>query len=262
MKIAAFQFAPVPGDAAANTAKVEAALRSAAEKNIKLVGLPEMWPTSFAFGDEGRALDATERAVERICTLSKELSLVIVGSALARSGGAKPYNSAHVVDGGSVIYQYAKTHLFLPTREDAIFSFGEHKPEVVATSAGRIGVVICYDVRFPEICRGALLNSAEIVVVPAQWAVERVLQFRALIAGRAVENQCTYLGVNRTGSEIGPFGNLIQFPGRSILANALGEIAAEGDANEGLVAAETDLDREAALRRMIPCSKTRRPELY
>ncbi|MBI3819379.1 MAG: carbon-nitrogen family hydrolase [Planctomycetes bacterium] len=262
MRIAAFQFSPIPADAAGNLAIVEDALRRAAAANVKLIGLPEMWPTSFAFGAAERAVEASERALDAICKLSKQLGIVIVGSALARSGIEKPYNSAHVVDGGEVIYKYAKTHLFLPTREDSLFQAGASAPAVVETSAGRVSAVICYDLRFPEICRGAFTNQADVVVVPAQWAGERMLQFRALIAGRAVENQCAYIGINRTGSETGPLGNTLHFPGRSLVADAFGEIAAEAGPADELLVADVDFDRQRALRRLIPCEKSRRPDLY
>lgn len=262
MRIAAYQFAPVPGDAAANAASVESALRAAAAENIKLLALPELWTVSFAFTDAGAATAASARAVADICKLSKELGIVVAGSGLEQSGADRPYNCAHVISDGKVILQYSKSHLFPPTREDAVFMPGGEHPGAVDTPAGRVSMVICYDLRFPEICRYAFLENAEIVIVPAQWAVEREPQFRALIAGRAVENQCIYLGVNRTGTETGPLGNLLRFPGCSIISNAFGETLALGGSEPGLVAAEIDLERQAALRRMIPCAKSRREDLY
>ncbi|HKE00063.1 MAG TPA: nitrilase-related carbon-nitrogen hydrolase [Planctomycetota bacterium] len=262
MILAAFQFAPAPGDAARNAAAVERGLRAAAAKGARLVALPELWPTSFAYGDLKAALASTQRALESARAVSRELGLVVVGSALADSGRARPLNLGHVIDRGDVLARYAKAHLFTPTHEDKGFEAGEALPPVVETSAGLVSIAICYDLRFPELCRAAFLGGAEIVVVPAQWAAERFEQWRALVIGRAVENQCVFVGANRTGSETTPGGAEATFPGRSLIADGHGEVLAEGGDGEELVAADVDLARLAALRRLIPCRKDRRPDVY
>ncbi len=262
VRVAAFQFSPVAADAERNADAVERGLREAAASGVRLVGLPELWPTSFAFGDPARAIEATDRALQRVRALSRELGLVVVGSGLAASGRERPLNLGHVVDRGDVVARYAKVHLFTPTHEDRGFEAGDALPPVVETSAGCIAMVVCYDLRFPELCRAAFLGGAEIVVVPAQWAAERFEQWRALLIGRAVESQCVWIGVNRTGSENAPAGAEVVFPGRSLVADGHGVVAAEGGDGEELVIAEVDLARHAALRRLIPCRKDRRPDVY
>src|SRR5262245_59747253 len=116
--LAAFQFAPAPGDVARNAAAVERGLRAAAAKGARLVALPELWPTSFAYGYLKAALASTQRALESARAVSRELCLVVVGSALADSGRARPLNLGHVIDRGDVLARYAKAHLFTPTHED------------------------------------------------------------------------------------------------------------------------------------------------
>ncbi|HKE01943.1 MAG TPA: nitrilase-related carbon-nitrogen hydrolase, partial [Planctomycetota bacterium] len=186
MIVAAFQFAPVPANPDRNADSVEKGLREAASRGARVVGLPELWPTSFAFGDVGAALAGTERALARVRALSRELGIVVVGSALAESGRERPLNLAHVVDGGEIVARYAKVHLFTPTHEDKAFEPGDRLPTVVETSVGRISTVVCYDLRFPELCRVCFLGGADVVIVPAQWAAERFEQWRALLIGRAV----------------------------------------------------------------------------
>jgi len=262
MIVAAFQFEPAPGDVSKNLASVERGLREAAARGARVVGLPEIWPTSFAYGDLPRALTETERAIQRVRELSRELGLVVVGSAIAPSGSASPLNLGHVIDGGDVVARYAKVHLFTPTHEDKGFVAGDALPTVVETSVGAVSMVICYDLRFPELCRACFLGGADLVIVPAQWAAERFEQWRALVIGRAVESQCVYVGVNRTGCEKTPTGAIVQFPGRSVIANGHGEVEAEGGADEQVVIADVDFARHAALRRLIPCRRDRRPDVY
>jgi predicted amidohydrolase len=260
--VAAYQFSPVPADPARNAASVERGLREAAARGAKIVGLPEMWPTSFAHGSLASALEGTERAIQRVRELSAELGLVVIGSGPADSGRDRPLNLAHVVDRGDVVARYAKVHLFTPTHEERGFEAGRAMPPVVETSAGRVSVVVCYDLRFPELCRPALLGNVDVVLVPAQWAAERFEQWRALVIGRAVENQCVYVGINRTGREPTPSGAMVSFPGRSIVADGHGAVVAEGGAGEELVIAEVDFERHRALRRLIPCIRDRRPDVY
>jgi predicted amidohydrolase len=260
--VAAFQFAPEPENAQRNATIVERGLREAAARGARVVGLPEMWPTSFVFGPVSRALEGTAAALDRLRAVSKELHLVVVGSALGDSGREKPLNLGHVIDNGDIVSSYAKVHLFTPTREERAFSAGSAAPTVVDTSAGRLAMVICYDLRFPELCRTAFLGDADLVVVPAQWAADRFSQWRALVAGRAVESQCVYVGVNRTGRESTPAGAIVEFPGHSLIADGHGAFAAEGGEEEQLVVADVDLTQHRALRRLIPCKRDRRPEVY
>lgn len=267
VKIAAFQFSPEPfasgpDSAARNIHKVCSAAARAGDSGAALLVLPELWATSFAFGDPEAALRENSRALDAIAAASAKAGLVITGSLLTKGAGHAPRNTAHVVDRGRVVAMYHKTHLFTPTKEEIVFESGDEGPVVVETTAGRMGVVICYDIRFPELCRSLFLQEVEILAVPAQWAAERTLQFRALTAGRAVENQCVVVGVNRTGSETTAPGNTIQFPGGSLVATAFGEIASEAGPDEMLLFANVDLERQRALRRLIPCARDRRPDLY
>lgn len=262
MRVAAFQFAPLPADPDANARRAEEGLREAAARGARIVGLPEMWATSFAFGDAAEALAGTQRALERVRRVSRELDLVVVGSALGDSGKPRPLNLGHVIDRGELAATYAKVHLFTPTREERSFEAGAELPPVVETSAGRVSLVICYDLRFPELCRACFLGEADVVLVPAQWAAERFEQWRALVLGRAVECQCVFVGINRTGAELAAAGGEVTFPGRSLVADGHGAVLAEAGAEEGVVVAEADFARHRALRRLIPCRRDRRPEVY
>ena len=280
MRVAALQFDVREGEPEANLAAVERGLRDAAERGVALVVLPELWPTSFpgSGGTSETAADpdrfaATARALERLAELTRELELVVAGSAYGPpepggpgdSGdrGGLPTNRLHVFDRGALVLAYDKLHLFSPTAEGEQFRAGEEPPPVVDTSAGRLAGLVCYDLRFPELARHAFRAGAELLVCPAQWPDPRGPHWRALTVGRAVENQCVVVGANRTGQAIVGRRELeLRFPGNSIVASPHGEVLAEGRGAAGLVLAEVDLEVVRRLRRRVPVARDERRDLY
>ena len=266
MRVAALQLDVRRGDVEANLARVEALLREARARDVALVCLPEMWPTSFPTGDgpgEG-ALERTAAALERVRELSRELELVVAGSAFGPSPDPlRPTNRFHLLDHGELVARYDKVHLFSPTAEHESFTPGTHPPPVVTTTAGRVSAATCYDLRFPELARVAFRGGAELLLVPAQWPSPRAAHWRALCIGRAVEGQLVVVAANRTGTEtVGRRGLELDFPGNSLVVSPHGEVLAEGRGEEGLVVAEVDLALARELRVRVPVAKDERRELY
>lgn len=266
MRVAAFQFDVRRGDVDANLEAVRAGLEHAAAQGVELVGLPEMWPTSF---DEASAerLEQSERAVELLGRWSSELDLVVAGSAFGSPGGGSsgpaPTNRLHVFDRGELVLAYDKVHLFSPTAESETFSAGTEPPRAAETAAGRLAGAVCYDLRFGPLTRECFLEGAEVLVCPAQWPRPREGHWRALLRGRAVENQCVVIGANRTGSErVGRRELELEFPGNSLVVGPDGAVLAEGKGQSGLVTAEVELASVRRLRRRVPVVKDQRPAVY
>lgn len=270
MHAAALQFDVRAGAPAHNLAELERGLRAAHARGIELVVLPEMWPTSFPAAaleaDElSQWLAASKAGLARLRELSKELGLAVCGSALARSesSGELPRNRLSLWDRGEEVLRYDKLHLFTPTAEHAQFSAGSAPPPVVATRFGRIGALLCYDLRFGELFAHLHRARAELVLVPAQWPDARASQWRALLLGRAVEAQAFVIGANRCGeAALGRRGEALRFPGNSLIAHPSGEALAEGAGELGLVAAHFELAEARKLRVRVPIDKDRRAELY
>jgi predicted amidohydrolase len=268
VRIAALQFDVRRGDVAANLERVEAGLREAAGRGVALVALPEMWPTSFVELEHGTDwLAPTERALERVRELSRELDLAVCGSAFARPDGAAPgalpRNRLTVHDQGRVALEYDKVHLFTPTGEKESFSAGGAPPGTVSVRGVRLSGLVCYDLRFAPLLRAPWLDAAELLVAPAQWPAARSSHWRALLLGRAVEHQAVVLGANRTGRDVaGRRGLELHFPGDSLIAGPDGKALAEGDGRDGLVVAELDLDAVRRLRREVPVRRDERPAAY
>ena len=255
MRVAAFQFDVRRGEVAANLAAVEHGLREAADRDVELVLLPEMWPTSFVSdADDARWLMESEAAVARSAELSRELGLVVAGSAFAAGApGERLRNRLSVFDGGELVLAYDKVHLFSPTAENLGFSAGGVAPPTALVRGLRLSGVVCYDVRFSPLLRAPYEDGAELLLVPAQWPEARGTHWKALLAGRAVEHQAFVLGANRTGEDtIGRRRLELRFPGNSLVVSPHGKVLAEGAGEDGLVVGDLDLEAVRDLRRLVP----------
>ncbi len=267
MRVAALQF-DVTDDHVANLAHLERALGLAAEREVDLVLLPEMWPGSFPKGREGvEARVALDRdSCERVRALTSSLGLGVAGSALALEDG-RLTNRMELFDGGASLLRYDKVHLFSPTAEQEVFDAGVEAPRVVSTRFGRVSGGVCYDLRFPEVFRPAFRSGVEVLLVSAQWPTPRRDHWVALCIARAIENQCFVVACNRTGTaEIGRRRRLLEFPGDSLVVSPLGEVLAaaprDAEAPDGLVVADCDLDVARRFRTRVPVQKDELPVLY
>ena len=267
MLVAAYSFDVLRGEVDQNLDQVEAALREAASLGCRLVVLPEMWTTSFL--DWGSALHtelqvASDRALERVQALSRELDLVVAGTAPAQRSEGLPFNRLTIFAAGQRVLEYDKVHLFSPTAEELNFSAGSAPPALAAIEQmPPLSGAICYDLRFAETLAPAVRLGAELLVVPAQWPITRVSHWRALLLGRAVEYQSFLVASNRTGTELlGRSQRELLFPGHSMIVDPHGQILAEGGAEPGLITAEVDFEVARRLRIRVPIAKDRRENLY
>lgn len=263
MRAACFQF-DVTRDVARNVASVERGMRRARELGVELVVVPEMWPTSFAAaGDDVEGLlGETRSALEHVAKLARELDLAVCGSALGRTRSL-PTNRWTLDDGGVERAAYDKVHLFRPTAEDESFSAGAMPSPVVECRGARIGGIVCYDLRFPEVARALFRARADVIAVSAQWPSARLSHWRALCIGRAVEAQAFVVACNRVGTAvIGRREMTLEFPGASLIVDPDGRVLAEGGGAEELVAAEIELDLARRMRVRVPVEKDERRDLF
>ena len=236
-------------------------IMAATSAGAQLIVLPEMWTTSFVEEITDDLVKEAEDAEEQMLRLSSDLDLVIVGSSL-ESVGNQHFNRAVVMDHGQVLGAYRKVHLFSPNAESRQISPGS-EPLVVNSSVGRIGLLVCYDIRFPELVRYYFHKDVQLLVVPAQWPEARSLHWRTLLQARAIENQLFVVGCNRTGLEPSlKTGESLHFPGDSRIVDPMGEILAAGAGEDCPVVAEIELRKVRTMRRILPVCKDQRPKLY
>ncbi|MBW2109644.1 MAG: carbon-nitrogen family hydrolase [Deltaproteobacteria bacterium] len=243
------------GDVKKNLAVAQRRIAALSDRGARLVLLPEMWSTGFSY-DRLESLCATTPGVlEALLRLSEDRALTIIGSMPERQSG-HIYNTAYIVDRGAVAARYSKVHLFSPTGEDRFFRAGA-KAVMANTTLGPIGLMICYDLRFPELCRTVVLRGAHMVAVVAQWPQARIGHWDALLRARAVENLVFVFGANRCGRD----GELV-FGGHSRIVSPWGVVLARGRGRPESLLASIDITLVRDARRQIPCLKERVPEAY
>jgi predicted amidohydrolase len=258
---ACVQFDVRRGDVAGNLARAEAGIADAAKNGARLCVLPEMWSTSFLPSYDAAQIAAAAAAETRIAELSKQHAMTILGSGPESRDGAI-FNCATLYDCGETKGSYRKVHLFSANAEHRHHRGGD-EPLVVDTSAGRIGVMIGYDLRFPDLARYYFRKGAEILIVPAQWPEARSQHWRTLLRARAIENILFVIGSNRTGHDVSLKSEEdLSFLGDGRIVDPTGEILAAGTGESGIVTAEMDLHTVRTMRRMMPVHRDERPSVY
>ncbi|MCY1396800.1 (R)-stereoselective amidase [compost metagenome] len=171
IQVACCQVAPKVGDLAYNRSLSERAIRTAAARGAQVVVLPELVQSGYVFSDRAEALALAEPqdgpALSLWQALALELKIVIVGGFCERLAGDRLANSAALVDALGVRAVYRKAHLW--DAETTLFSAGDAAPPVVETAFGRIAVMICYDLEFPEWVRLPALAGAQLLCAPVNW---------------------------------------------------------------------------------------------
>jgi predicted amidohydrolase len=266
--VACCQLAPVFGALDANRALAARAVEAAAARGARLIVLPELVSSGYVFrdADEARALaePADGPTVTGWAELARELDVVIVGGFCEVDEDGVLRNSAALVDPDGVRAVYRKAHLW--DRESLVFVPGDEPPAVVDTAVGRIGVMVCYDLEFPEWARLPALAGAQLLVAPANWPADSVLPGEdpgeALRArANACVNRMWVAVCDRHGPERG-----VDWVGGSLIADPDGRVASgpPEDGEAGLVIADCDLaladDKRTSERNDVLAD--RRPELY
>jgi predicted amidohydrolase len=255
VKAAAVQFNISVGEIDVNMEHVRGALARLAGDGCQLAVLPEMWTTGYAYRQLNELAQRTPEIVEELGRLSAEHGMVIVGS-MAEPNGDRVFNTAYVMDRGALLGKYRKMHLFSLMGEDRSLGGGEQWL-VVDTHIGRVGVIICYDLRFPELSRRLALEGAEIIVVPAEWPKPREEHWRALLKARAIENQLFIVAANCCGVQ-----GKLDFFGQSVIHGPKGELLAEGGYETAELTATLDFSVMESWRQQITCFQDRKPEYY
>jgi len=257
MKVSVIQMDMRLADPAFNFSHAGKLIRKAAAEKPDVIVLPETWNTGF-FPKERLASFCDENGAEtvwRIGALAAEFSVNIVAGSVSdrRDGGI--YNTAFVFDrGGACIAQYDKTHLFTPSGEQESYRRGGRL--CTFTLDGHpCGLIICYDVRFPELARTLALTGIEVLFIPAQWPALRRFHWDMLVTARAIENQLFVVACNSCAADTKEAGS-------SRVLDPWGAVLAEADDRETILTAELDFSVIEQIRSSINVYRDRRPELY
>lgn len=270
------------GDADANLSVIEQRVAEAAAAGAELVLLQELHNGAYFCQHESAAeFDRAEAipgpSTERLSALAAKNSVVLVASLFERRAAGLYHNTAVIFEkDGSLLGKYRKMHI--PDDpgfyEKFYFTPGDLGFYPIASSVGKIGVLVCWDQWYPEAARLMALAGAEVLVYPTAigWdpddtSDERERQRQAWMLshrGHAVANGIPVLSCNRTGFEPSPIGaSGIRFWGSSHALGAQGEILAEaGTDTPEILYATLDLARSEQVRRMWPFLRDRRIDAY
>ena len=229
-------------------------IQNMVEKRVRLIVLPELWSSGFDYKHLEKIAETTPKILKKISQLVTDNTIVI--GTMPQIKKEKLYNVAFLINKKGLLGEYQKIHLFTPTGENKHFTPGKESA-VIDTHLGKIGLLICYDLRFPEIARCLTLKGAEILAISAAWPLERIEHWRILLQARAIENQLFVIAANASGIQ-----NKIKMGGHSAVISPDGRCLVEADRFKTILITEIDLDKVYAFRQEIPCLKSRRPEVY
>lgn len=259
MKVSCVQMNMLEAKPAENFDRAEALIREAMKGAPDVIVLPETWNTGF-FPKEGLSAlaDKDGGAVKaKIGSLAKEFKVNVVAGSVANVKNGKVYNTAYVFNReGETVAEYDKTHLFTPMKEDGYFEKGDHLSRFELDGL-KCGLIICYDVRFPELTRTYALKGLDVLFLPAEWPAVRIPHLLALSRARAIENQMFVVTCNSCGT----FGQTV-YGGHSAVFDPWGEELAEAGGEEEIIVSDLDPSILKNIRETINVFRDRRPGLY
>ena len=259
MKIACLQMKMEIGCPAENFAHAVQMVEKAMEDAPDVLILPETWNTGFFPKENLQAL--CDRDGERVKavfgTLAKAHHVNIVAGSVSNVREDRVYNTAMGFDRqGNCVASYDKTHLFTPAGEDNYYTPGDHLCRFTLDGIS-CGIVICYDVRFPELIRCLTVPGLDMLFVVSQWPDVRISHLRSLTTARAIENQMFVCCCNSCGQ-----AGKARYGGNSAVIDPWGETIALAGTGEQILTASCDLTVLNNIRGSIPVFRDRRPELY
>ena len=265
--VACCQLAPKIGDLDNNRAQALRAVEAAAAQGARVVLLPELCSSGYVFRDAAEARSLAEPADGPTTTgwaeAARAHDVIVIGGFAERDGDVLR-NSAALVDASGVRAVYRKAHLW--DREPLVFTPGDEPPPVVETDRGRIGVMVCYDLEFPEWVRLPALAGAQLLAAPANWpagpaALDGISGEGLRARANACVNRMFVAVCDRYGHERG-----VDWVGGSMVVDPDGRVLAgpPPEAIEAIVAADCDLAQadEKRTSERNDVFGDRRPELY
>jgi len=266
MKVAAIQMRSTE-DVSANIRAAQGFLQRAGEEGVDLAVLPEVFTYLGRSAGRSEAAEALPGgpAFDMLSKMARQVGIWITGGIIERDGD-RVYNTSPLFDRtGDLVARYRKIHLYdvelpglPPFRESATFTAGE---QVVthATETARVGLSICYDLRFPELYRALMVAGAQVITVPAQFQFQTGADhWEILVRARAVENQCFVVAADQWGTYGDPAKGRRSY-GNSMVVDPWGRVIARApDEGDAVLTCELDLAELRRVREQLPALQHRR----
>ncbi|TYR80816.1 carbon-nitrogen hydrolase family protein [Priestia megaterium] len=251
-------------DKDSNLQKAKEYISQAKNQGADFVLLPELYMAAAVPGSGVLPVEVAESLdgpfVSNLASIARENNInVVCGIFETKQDDEKrAYNTTVFISRmGEVKSAYRKTHLYdaFSYKESDSVAPGENNYQVTETEFGKIGLMVCYEVRFPEIARQFALQGADILFMPSGWVVGPMKEdhWETLIRARAIENTMFVCGANQVGNI---------FSGRSLIVDPMGVILSSAGEEEELIFADFDLNRLQRVRKKLPSVENRKAELY
>lgn len=252
MRVACCQLDIAWEDKPANYRRVEQLVSGADLAPGTLLLLPEMFATGFTMHAAAVAETVDGPTADFAAELARRWRVFVeAGVVICEASAARPRNECLVFDPqGRLLARYAKTHLFSFAGEPEHYAAGPG-PVVFDWHGAHVAPAICYDLRFPELFRAVIARGAELLSLIACWPAPRQAHWLALLAARAIENQCFVAATNRCGRD--PSG--LEYAGRSQILDPRGTVLADAGSQECVIQAEVDLEAQRRYRQEFPALK-------
>jgi predicted amidohydrolase len=247
-----------------NLKKILNYIKQAADKGAQLCAFPEFMMFYTNSQQSPRDLAAFAETlngnfVKTIATAAKKHSICVVGTIYEKSRlKNRVYDTAFVINkSGKVVSTYRKIHLYdaLGFKESAKLVAGSKISRPVRTDAGKLGMLICYDLRFPEMSRTLAASGSEILAVPSAWiqGENKVEHWLTINKSRAIENGCYIVAPDQVGHI---------YCGRSLVVDPLGNILLDMKKKQGIGFVKIEPSKVRKTRRLLPLLKNRRTDVY
>ena len=263
MKVAVAQF-KASINKEINLKKIIYFICKAAKNKASLIAFPEFmmfYTNSSQTPKELASLAETidGNFVNSIANAAKENQIQVVGSFYEKSPKKdRVYDTSFFIDkSGKVISTYRKIHLYdaLGFRESDKMTSGSKISKPVKSSIGKIGMMICYDLRFPEMSRSLAVAGSEVLVAPSAWVKgeNKEEHWLTINKTRAIENGCYVIAPDQVGNI---------YCGRSVVVDPFGRILLDMKKKQGIEYAQIDLKKVKQVRKVLPLLKNRRTDVY
>lgn len=238
----------------------------AVSKEAELLVYPEVFSTGFCYDRIGEVAESVSGpTLEALCDFSKEHDCVLAGSMIEKremeatnkeNQFPPQYNLGFCIESGKLAGMHRKTQLYGLEKE--YFALGDDiHPIQLQKHELSIGLMVCNELRYPEVSRKLALEGADLLVSAADIPDFYIYPWRIMSLSRAVENQLLHIACNRVGKD-----RYSTYPGSSFIADGWGRVLAEAGKEECVLIGEIDLDEAKEIRQTGSILEDRRPELY
>ncbi|MDO5832132.1 MAG: carbon-nitrogen hydrolase family protein [Methanobrevibacter sp.] len=252
----------------ANIENASLMINEAISKNADFIVLPEMFNCPYSNDKfiEYAEEEQNSLTLNKIASLAKNNNVYILAGSIPEKEEDKLYNTSYLFDrSGKMLAKHRKMHLFdidvkgkITFKESDVLTAGDDFT-IADTEFGKIGIGICYDVRFPELARIMVEKGALILFYPGAFNMTTgPAHWELLFRSRALDNQVYCVGVAPALNKDASYHSF----GHSIIANPWGEVLAEANEEESLIICEIDLDEIKKVREELPLLKNKREDLY